>query len=79
MRTIGLIGGMSWYSTLEYYRVINTEVQRRRGGHASAEVALQSLDFAAVRRCQQDEDWAAAGRLWVTRAGAARPAARTWC
>ena len=63
MRTIGLIGGMSWYSTLEYYRVINTEVQRRRGGHASAEVALQSLDFAAVRRCQQDEDWAAAGRL----------------
>ena len=54
MRTIGLIGGMSWYSTLEYYRVINTEVQRRRGGHASAPVALQSLDFAAVRRCQQD-------------------------
>lgn len=63
MRTIGLIGGMSWYSTLEYYRVINTEVQRRRGGHASASVALQSLDFAAVRRCQQTEDWAAAGRL----------------
>ena len=63
MRTIGLVGGMSWYSTLEYYRVINTEVQRRLGGHASAQVALQSLDFAAVRRCQQDEDWAAAGRL----------------
>jgi aspartate racemase len=63
MRTIGLIGGMSWYSTLEYYRVINTEVQRRRGGHASASVALQSLDFAEVRRCQQTEDWAAAGKL----------------
>ena len=63
MRTIGLVGGMSWYSTLEYYRVINTEVQRRLGGHASAQVALQSLDFAAVRRCQQDEDWVAAGRL----------------
>ena len=63
MRTIGLVGGMSWYSTLEYYRVINSEVQRRLGGHASASVALQSLDFAAVRRCQQDEDWAAAGRL----------------
>ena len=63
MRTIGLVGGMSWYSTLEYYRVINTEVQRRLGGHASAQVALQSLDFAEVRRCQQDEDWAAAGRL----------------
>lgn len=63
MRTIGLIGGMSWYSTVEYYRVINSEVQRRRGGHASASVALQSLDFAAVRRCQQDEDWATAGRI----------------
>jgi aspartate racemase len=63
MRTIGLVGGMSWYSTLEYYRVINTEVQRRLGGHASAAVALQSLDFSAVRRCQQDEDWPAAGRL----------------
>jgi aspartate racemase len=63
MQTIGLVGGMSWYSTLEYYRVINTEVQRRLGGHASAQVTLQSLDFAAVRRCQQDEDWAAAGRL----------------
>ena len=63
MRTIGLIGGMSWYSTVEYYRVINSEVQRRRGGHASASVALQSLDFATVRRCQQTEDWALAGRL----------------
>jgi len=63
VRTVGLIGGMSWYSTLEYYRVINTEVQRRRGGHASAQVALQSLDFAGVRRCQETEDWAAAGLL----------------
>jgi aspartate racemase len=63
VRTLGLIGGMSWYSTLEYYRVINTEVQRRRGGHASASVALQSLDFETVRRCQLTEDWASAGRL----------------
>ena len=45
MRTIGLVGGMSWYSTLEYYRVINAEVQRRRGGHASAAVALANLDI----------------------------------
>ena len=63
VRTLGLIGGMSWYSTLEYYRIINTEVQRRRGGHASASVALQSLDFETVRRCQLAEDWVAAGRL----------------
>ena len=52
MVTIGLIGGLSWYSTAEYYRVINEEVQRRLGGHASAKVALQSLDFAEVfARC----------------------------
>ncbi|GAA1148912.1 aspartate/glutamate racemase family protein [Kribbella jejuensis] len=63
MMTIGLIGGLSWYSTVEYYRVINEETQRRLGGHASAKIALQSLDFAEVRRYQQLGDWAGAGRL----------------
>jgi aspartate racemase len=63
MRTIGLIGGMSWHSTMEYYRVINELVAERRGGHASARVALRSLDFAEVRRCQVDGDWEGAGRL----------------
>ena len=63
MRTIGLIGGMSWYSTLEYYRVINELVQERRGGHASALVSLQSLDFAEVRALQQRDDWAGAAAM----------------
>jgi aspartate racemase len=63
MQTIGLIGGMSWHSSLEYYRVINELVAQRRGGHASARVALQSLDFAEVRQCQVDGDWERAGRL----------------
>ncbi len=63
MQTIGLIGGLSWYSTIEYYRVINESVQRRRGGHSSALVALQSLDFAEVRAMQQAGDWAAAATL----------------
>ena len=63
IQTIGLIGGLSWYSTAEYYRVLNEEVQQRRGGHASASVALQSLDFATVRACQERDDWQAAGRL----------------
>jgi aspartate racemase len=63
MKTIGLIGGMSWYSTLEYYRVINELVQQRRGGHASALVSLQSLDFAEVRALQQRGDWDGAARL----------------
>ena len=52
MQTIGLIGGMSWYSTMEYYRVINEQVQHRFGGHASASIAMQSLDFAEIRACQ---------------------------
>ena len=49
MQTIGLIGGMSWHSTVEYYRIINELVAERRGGHASAKVALQSLDFDEIR------------------------------
>jgi aspartate racemase len=63
VQTIGLIGGLSWYSTVEYYRVLNETVQRRRGGHSSAPVVLQSLDFAVVRAMQQAGEWSAAGRL----------------
>lgn len=63
MRTIGLIGGMSWHSTASYYRIINETVAHRRGGHASAPIALQSLDFATVRQHQIDGDWTAAGDL----------------
>ena len=63
MQTIGLIGGLSWHSTAEYYRVINELVAERLGGHASARVALQSLDFAEIRDCQVRDDWAGAGRL----------------
>ena len=57
MTTIGLVGGMSWHSTMEYYRILNERVAADRGGHASAQVALQSLDFAEVRACQQAGDW----------------------
>jgi aspartate racemase len=63
METIGLVGGMSWHSTVEYYRVINEEVAQRRGGHASAKVVLHSLDFDEVRACQLQGDWPRAGRL----------------
>lgn len=63
MRTLGLLGGMSWYSTVEYYRVINEGVQRARGGHASAPIALRSVDFATIRDCQLREDWEGAGRI----------------
>ncbi len=57
MRTIGLVGGMSWHSTITYYRLINEAVAARLGGHASARIALQSLDFSEVRACQVRGDW----------------------
>jgi len=63
MRTIGMVGGLSWYSTVEYYRVVNEEVQRRLGGHSSASVALHAVDFAEVRAAQVRGDWAGAGRI----------------
>lgn len=69
MATIGIIGGMSWYSTINYYRIINQVVQQQRGGHHSARILIESLDFDTVRALQLAEDWDGAGRLL---AGAAR-------
>lgn len=58
-----MVGGLSWYSTVEYYRVVNEQVQERLGGHASASVVLQSVDFSRIRACHQSGDWAEAGRI----------------
>ncbi len=63
MQTIGIIGGMSWYSTINYYRIINAQVQEALGGHHSARVLIDSLDFDAVRACQLAEDWDTAGAM----------------
>ncbi len=60
-RKVGLIGGMSWYSTVEYYRCVNAQVQERLGGHRSARLAVESLDFEEIRAAQVAEDWSAAG------------------
>ena len=57
MKTIGLIGGMSWESSLEYYRIINDEVARRLGGLHSAECMVSSLDFAPVEQMLRAGDW----------------------
>lgn len=57
---VGLIGGMSWYSTIEYYRSVNTLVQERLGGHRSARIVVESLDFEEIRAAQVAEDWSAA-------------------
>ena len=69
MKTIGLIGGMSWESTVSYYRLINEAVKSRLGGLHSARLIHYSVDFHDVERLQQAGDWEAAGALL---AGAAR-------
>ncbi|MHB2167528.1 aspartate/glutamate racemase family protein [Alsobacter sp. R-9] len=62
MRTIGLIGGMSWESTAIYYRLVNERVRERLGGLHSARVVLFSFDFDDIARMQAAGDWAGAGR-----------------
>lgn len=63
MKTIGLIGGMSWESTLPYYRVVNETVRERLGGLHSAKVILYSVDFFEVERLQHAGEWEAAGQV----------------
>lgn len=60
MRRIGLLGGMSWHSSIEYYTKINTAVAERLGGHHSAQILLDSTDFSDIRVFQLAEDWAGA-------------------
>lgn len=63
MKTIGLIGGMSWESTIPYYRQINEVVKARLGGLHSAKLLLYSVDFYDIERLQHAGNWAAAGGL----------------
>jgi len=63
LKTIGLIGGMSWESTVPYYRQINETIKERLGGLHSAKIVLYSLDFHDVERLQHAGDWEAAGAL----------------
>lgn len=63
MKTIGLIGGMSWESTVPYYRIINETVKDRLGGLHSAKIILYSVDFHDIEQRQHSGDWDGAGRL----------------
>ncbi|MGG7605682.1 aspartate/glutamate racemase family protein [Massilia sp. BKSP1R2A-1] len=63
MKTIGLIGGMSWESTIPYYRSINETVRDLRGGLHSAKIAMVSVDFDEIERLQRLGDWDTAGSL----------------
>ena len=65
MRTIGLIGGMSWVSTETYYRRINSEVQRRLGGFNSAHLLIESVNYNDVARLKLHDDWDAAADLMI--------------
>ncbi len=63
MKTIGLIGGMSWESSLEYYRIINEEVKAELGGLHSAKCLLYSVNFAEIEHYQAQGDWESAGEI----------------
>ena len=63
MKTIGLIGGMSWESTGEYYRIVNERISAALGGYHSAKILLYSVDFAEVEAEQRKEDWTRVGAL----------------
>jgi aspartate racemase len=74
VRTIGLLGGMSWESSALYYRLLNEGVRDRLGGLHSARCVLLSVDFAGIERLQAAGDWAAAGELLAADARALQAA-----
>lgn len=63
MKTIGLIGGMSWESSLEYYRLINEGIKAKLGGLHSAKCIMLSVDFAEVEELQRSGKWEESGRM----------------
>ena len=68
MKTIGLLGGMSWESTAEYYRIANQTVRDRMGGLHSAKILLDSVDFAEIGLMQREDRWGDAADLLATHA-----------
>lgn len=68
MKTIGVLGGMSWESSLDWYRMANQQVRERLGGYHSAPILLDSLDFAEIEALQAIGDWDAAGHILATHA-----------
>ncbi|SYX84983.1 aspartate/glutamate racemase family protein [Paenibacillus alvei] len=63
MKVIGLLGGMSWESSVEYYRIINEEVKRKLGGLHSAKCLLYSVDFDEIEQYQAEGNWEKAGEV----------------
>jgi len=65
MKTIGLIGGMSWESSIEYYRIINETAKEKLGGLHSAKSMMVSVDFAEIEKLQHEDRWDEAGQILV--------------
>ena len=70
MLRIGLLGGMSWESSAEYYRYVNEAVRDRLGGLHSADCVMRSVDFTAIEPLQRTGDWDGAGALLAAEAQA---------
>ena len=65
MKTIGLIGGMSWESSIEYYRIINETAKEKLGGLHSAKSLMVTVDFAEIEKLQHEDRWDEAGQILV--------------
>jgi aspartate racemase len=65
VKTIGIIGGMSWQSSLHYYQLINAAVNERLGGLHSAQILMYSVDFAPIEKLQHSADWDAAAQVLI--------------
>ena len=63
MKTIGLIGGMSWESTSEYYRILNEEIKSRLGGLHSVKCLINSVNFEEIEQLQYYEEMGGTGKL----------------
>lgn len=63
MKTIGLIGGMSWESTVTYYQIINRVIKEKLGGFHSAKILLYSVDFHEIEECQAQSDWGRSAKI----------------
>ena len=63
MKTIGLLGGMSWESTVEYYRLINEGIKSKLSGLHSAQIAMYSVDFEPIEQLQKSGEWESSGEI----------------
>lgn len=69
MKTIGLLGGMSWESTLDYYKLINSQISKELGGFHSAKISMVSVDFAELEENISKGNWSACAKILISAAG----------